>query len=610
VVRGVAYDTPISGYGVGTANLLRLWKSEAAESFDLRAFNQGDYYAAVEQKMQSENLTKILYPNDDAPAGKQLRLEQQYFFVSCALQDMIRIHLQTAHDLNGFAQKYAIQLNDTHPSLAVPELMRLLVDEQGMEWEPAWEITRATFSYTNHTLLPEALERWAMPLFAQLLPRHLQIVFEINRRFLNEVRTLYPGDDARVSRMSLIDETPPRYVRMANLATVGSCHINGVAALHTDLLKRELLRDFAEMWPKRFSNKTNGVTPRRFMVLSNPRLTALISSAIGTRWITHLEELKALEPLAEDTRFRSDWRKVKLANKERLAHELTRRTGVVVDPTSLFDLQFKRLHEYKRQHLNLLRSITLYQRIKRTPKQQCDQFAPRTVLFGGKAAPGYEMAKLIIKLINDVASTINNDPDVHGMLKIAFFPDYNVKSSQIILPAADLSEQISLAGKEASGTGNMKLGLNGALTIGTLDGANVEIREEVGADNFFLFGMTQPEVEALKASGYRPYDYYQHDPDLRAAIDAIANGTFSRGDREIFRPIVENLLHHDEFMALADYRAYLECQEAVAKTYRDPELWSRMSILNVARMGKFSSDRAIREYCDEIWHVQPEAIGG
>jgi starch phosphorylase len=602
VVRGVAHDTPIPGYRVGNANLLRLWKAESAESFDFQAFNVGDYWGAVEEKVASETISKVLYPNDEPEAGRRLRLAQQHFFVSCSLQDMIRIHLQTAPDVRGFDAKYAVQLNDTHPAVAVPELMRLLVDEHAVGWDEAWEITRRTFAYTNHTLLPEALERWPVGLFGTVLPRHLEIVYEINRRFLDEVRARFPGDEERVRRVSLIDEGGGRSVRMAHLASVGSHSINGVARLHSDLLRRSVLRDLCELWPERFKSVTNGVTPRRFLALINPRLARLVTDAIGDRWVRDLEELKRLEPLADDRAFRDEWRRVKSVNKEALARETECRAGVRVDRASLFDVQVKRIHEYKRQHLNALHAITLYRRLKRNPRLETPS---RTVLFSGKAAPGYFMAKRIVRLIHGVAAVVNGDPEVGASLRVAFLPDYNVTNSQRIFPAADLSEQISLAGKEASGTGNMKLALNGALTIGTLDGANVEIREAVGTENFFLFGLTVEGVQRLRAEGYRPEERYEADAELRDALDALSSGVFSGGDREAFRPVVENLVHHDPFLVLADYRAYLDAQAEVEAAWRDEEGWTRASILNVARSGRFSSDRAIQEYCREIWNVEP-----
>jgi len=602
VVKGVACDTPILGYRGRCANLLRLWKAEACDSFDFSAFNVGDYYGAVQEKMASENITKVLYPNDEPIAGKQLRLEQQYFFVSSSLQDMIRIFLQRDKNLENFHRKYVIQLNDTHPSVAVAELMRLLVDEYDMDWERAWEITRRTFCYTNHTLLPEALEKWPVGLFGNVLPRHLEIIYEINRRFMEEVRLRYPDDEGRVSRLSLIDESGERYLRMANLACVGSHAVNGVAELHTELLKKSVMRDFFDLWPDHFSNKTNGVTPRRFLALANPHLSRLITDAIGDGWITDLGRLRQLEPMVKDSAFTDKWRRIKRENKVRLARMIMERTGEAVDPDSLFDIQAKRIHEYKRQHLNLLHVLTLYNRIKHGV---AGDIPPRTVIFGGKAAPGYYMAKLIIKLANAAAAMINNDPDVSSLLKVVFLPDYNVKTAQWVYPAADLSEQISTAGKEASGTGNMKFSLNGALTIGTLDGANVEIREEVGDENFFLFGLTASEVMDLKASGYHPEELVGANPELKAVLDLLVSNPLSGGDPGLFRPILDSLVFHDEYMLFADYPSYLESQRLVNETFNDTARWAKKAILNVARMGKFSSDRSIREYCEEIWEIEP-----
>jgi len=601
IVKGVAYDTPILGYRVGTCCRLRLWKAEAVESFDLACFNHGDYYRAVEDKVVSENITKVLYPNDEIAAGKTLRLQQQFFFVTCSLQDMIRIHLRMGRPLEIFHEKFAVQLNDTHPSIAVAELMRLLVDVHGMEWEPAWEITCRTFAYTNHTLLPEALEKWPVELFSRLLPRHLEIIFEINRRFLNDVRAKFPGDEARVVRMSLIDEQHPRSVRMAHLAAVGSHTINGVAELHSSLLKSLVLHDFAQIWPDKFCNVTNGVTPRRFVAVSNPRLAELITSHIGEGWLRDLDQLRRLEPLADDAQFQKQWREVKLAAKRDLAGLISRRTGITVSPESMFDVQVKRLHEYKRQHLNVLHILTLYLRLKRDPDAKVP---PRTFVFGGKAAPGYFMAKLIIKLINSAGMLINNDPALKGRLKVVFFPDYNVTNAQWVYPAADLSEQISTAGNEASGTGNMKMALNGALTIGTLDGANVEIRQEVGQDNFFLFGLTAEQVQQVKAGGYRPQEYRDRNPQLRQVLDFIGSGALSGDDGRLFRPLLDNLLWSDPFLVLADYEAYIECQERVSALWQDQRAWTRASILSTARMGKFSSDRSIRDYAQRIWHVK------
>ena len=506
VVNGIPYDMTILGYNVNTANTLRLWKAEARESFDFQEFNVGDYYGAVHDKVVTENITKVLYPNDEHIEGKQLRLEQQYLFVSCSLQDMIRIHLRRGNNMADFHEAFAVQLNDTHPSIGVAELMRLLVDEHQMDWDAAWAITEKTFAYTNHTLLPEALEKWPISLFGSLLPRHLEIVYEINRRFLEQVRLKFGGDPARIARMSLIDESGERYVRMAYLATVGSHKVNGVAALHSQLLKETTLHDFFELWPEKFLNITNGVTPRRFMVSNNPRLASLVSGRIGDSWIKQLDDLRQLETFVEDAGFRSEFQKVKQANKQDLAAYIHAQTGIAVNPESMFDVQVKRLHEYKRQHLNVLHIITLYNRIKHDPQTDV---APRTFIFGGKAAPGYFMAKLIIKLINSVGEVVNSDPDVGGRLKVVFLPNYNVKQARWIYPAADLSQQISTAGYEASGTSNMKFALNGALTIGTLDGANIEIRQAVGEENFFLFGLTAEEVRAKRAAGYHPWDYYQ-----------------------------------------------------------------------------------------------------
>jgi starch phosphorylase len=603
VVKGIAYDTPVPGYRVPTTNLLRLWKAEATESFDFAAFNVGDYYGAVDEKIASETISKVLYPNDEPEAGKQLRLTQQYFFVSCSLQDMIRLLLLRGKRLNDLHLYWAAQLNDTHPSIAVAELMRLLVDEHSMEWDEAWAITQQTCAYTNHTLLAEALERWPLPLFARLLPRHLEIIYEINHRFLDDLRLRFPNDDQLLRRLSLIEEAGDKYIRMAHLASVGSHAINGVATLHTELLKKTVLRDFYSVAPEKFLNVTNGVTPRRWIALSNPKLSALITRHIGDRWIAELEsELDRLQPLAVDIDFQKEWQEIKADNKRALANLIKERTGVVVDPHSLFDIQVKRLHEYKRQHLNVLYVGTLFNRIRRGSSAGG---TPRTVIFGGKAAPGYRMAKLIIKLINSVGAAINRDPAVSRVLKVAFLPDFNVKNSHRVYPAADLSEQISTAGKEASGTGNMKFAMNGALTIGTLDGANIEIRDAVGHENFFLFGLAADEVERMKAEGYAPRSIYESNSELREAIDLIDSGFFSDGDRGLFHPLVESLLTRDDYMLLADYQSYVECQQRVSEAYLDQINWTRLSILNSARVGRFSSDRSIREYCRDIWNVKP-----
>ena len=605
IVKGVPYDTPILGYQVNTANTLRLWKAESPDAFDFSAFNQGDYSGAVNSKVVSENISKVLYPNDEHLEGKQLRLEQQYFFVSCSLQDMIRILLRDGMTIEQFPEKYTVQMNDTHPAIAVPELMRLLMDEHELEWDAAWKITQASLAYTNHTLLPEALERWPIDLFGSLLPRHLEIIFEINRLFIEQVRIKFGQDNERIGRMSLIDESGGRYVRMANLACVGSHHINGVAALHTELLQQTVLNDFYQLFPEKFINETNGVTPRRWMVLSNPKLTRLINQRIGTDWPTHFEQIKKLEQFADDPGFRTEWRQIKQANKEVLAARIEKATGVKVSPTSMFDVQIKRIHEYKRQQLNALHIISLYNKLKQNPGMK---IVPRTFIFAGKAAPGYFMAKLIIKLITSVGRVVNRDPDVQDQIKVIFYPNYNVTNAQPVYPASDLSEQISTAGFEASGTGNMKFAMNGALTIGTLDGANVEIREEVGADNFFLFGMNAEEVAKLKSTGYNPREYYEGNDDLRTVIDLIGSGIFSSGDTEMFRPLIDNLLYQDRFMVLADYQSYVDCQEKVSEAYKNQDEWVRMSILNSARMGKFSSDRSIQEYCDQIWNIEPVQV--
>ena len=601
-VIGTPFDTPILGYRNHTANTLRLWRAEAPESFDLSTFNRGDYWGAVNKKVMSENLTKVLYPNDEQIQGKELRLQQQYFFVSCALQDMLRIMRVQHIALDRFHEKFAVQLNDTHPAVAIPELMRLLVDEHAMAWDAAWAVTRQTFAYTNHTLLPEALEQWPLALFGRILPRHLEIIYEINARHLDEVRMRFLGDHARLSRLSLINEHGERAVRMAHLACVGSHAINGVAALHTDLLKADVLADFHALWPEKFSNKTNGVTPRRWLLLANPRLSALFTQTLGEGWVRDLDQLRGLEPFVEDASFRAQWRYIKRAVKEEFAGYLRRRLDLKVDPQSLFDVQVKRIHEYKRQHLNVLHIVALYHRIKNDPDLD---LTPRTFIFGGKAAPGYHMAKLMIRLINGVGEVVNRDPVVRDRLKVVYVPNFNVSTGQRIYPAAELSEQISTAGKEASGTGNMKFMMNGALTLGTLDGANIEIREEAGAENFFLFGLTAAEVQELKAGGYRPMDCYHANPELKAVLDLIREGCFSRGDREVFRPLVDNLMYHDPYLLLADFRAYVAAQSRVGEAYRDKEQWTRMSILNAARSGKFSSDRTIREYCQEIWRVAP-----
>jgi glycogen phosphorylase len=605
IVHGVPYDTLILGYRTNTANTLRLWSAEAPESFDFAAFNSGDYYGAVNQKVTSENLSKVLYPNDEQLRGKELRLEQQYFFVSCSIQDMFRIVRTQGVPFEQFHEKFAVQLNDTHPAIAIAELMRLLIDDYAVSWAEAWNVTTRTFAYTNHTLLPEALERWPLEVFGRVLPRHLQIIYDINAHFLEEVRMRFLGDEERIRRMSIIDENDQRYVRMAHLACIGSHSINGVAALHTELLKRDVLRDFYELWPKKFSNKTNGVTPRRWLALSNPLLAELITEHIGAGWIKDLAELRRLEPLAEDAGFRARWRDIKLENKRSLAALALERTGIRIDPDSMYDVLVKRIHEYKRQHLKVLHIVSLYHGLKSNPGVPV---VPRTFIFGGKAAPGYHLAKLMIKLITSVGDVINRDPDMRGRLKLVFLPNFNVTNGQHVYPAADLSEQISTAGKEASGTGNMKFCMNGALTIGTLDGANIELREEIGAENFFLFGQSAEEVLALKARGYRPMDYYAANPQLREVIDLLRSGFFTRGDTALLQPLMDNLMQYDPYMLFADFASYLECQDKVSAAYRDTEHWTRMAILNTARSGEFSSDRSIREYSADIWQVEPVPI--
>ena len=600
-VNGIPCDIIIPAYGSHSVSVLRLFKAEATEAFHFDAFNVGNYYGAVNDKVLSENISKVLYPNDEQFDGKQLRLKQQYFFVSCALQDMLRTMKLRGAGAEHFAAQYAVQMNDTHPSIAVAELMRLLVDQHGIAWEQAWDITRSALGYTNHTLLPEALECWPISLFAQLLPRHLEIIYEINRRFLDMVKPLYPEDMGKIQRLSLVDDQSQK-IRMANLACVGSHAINGVAELHSELLKETVLRDFYELNPEKFFNVTNGVTPRRFLALANQELTELIGKKIGRDWLVDLAKLKALEPFARDGAFQQQWAAIKLHNKQRLAAVIGERLGISVDPATRFDVQVKRIHEYKRQHLNILQVIAQYNRLKRG---ETSDFAPRTVIIAGKAAPGYYLAKLIIKWVNAVAEVINNDPATNSLLKLVFFPNYSVKNGNLIFPAAELSEQISTAGKEASGTGNMKLSLNGALTIGTLDGANVEIRQEVGSENFFLFGLTTDEVQTLKREGYCPRDYVARNPLLAEVFEQLSGGAFACGDRDLFRPLVDSLLNWDEYLVLADFAAYDQCHQTVDRAYMDQKRWTQMSILNVARMGKFSSDRAIREYCRDIWKITP-----
>ncbi len=605
-VLGMAYDTPIAGFRNRTVNSLRLWRARSPAEFDLADFNAGDYLAAVEDKNVSENISKVLYPNDLTVMGKELRLQQQYFFVACSLQDIVARHLKIHPSFDNFPDKVAIQLNDTHPAIAIVELMRILLDDHGMEWSKAWAICQSVFGYTNHTLLPEALEKWTVDLLGRVLPRHLEIIYEVNGRFLAQIQGDARFDAAALERMSLIEEGMPKHVRMANLAVVGSHSVNGVAALHTELLEKELLHDFFKLWPEKFNNKTNGVTPRRWILQANPELASVLNEVVGPGWITDAEELRRLELVVDDAAFRRRFREIKRDNKERLAEIILRENGVEVDPSSMFDVQVKRIHEYKRQLLDVFYVVHQYLRMKADPDYRP---VPRTWIFAGKAAPGYVMAKWIIKLVNSVAAVVNSDPAVSNCMKVVFMRNYRVSLAERIFPAADLSEQISTAGKEASGTGNMKFALNGALTIGTLDGANVEIREAVGAENFFLFGLTVPEVRALKRAGYNPWDWYRGNPDLKAVIDAIAGGTFSPSEPRLFQPVIDSLLHGgDTYLLLADFAAYVAAQEQVSAAWLDYERWTRMAILNVARSGCFSSDRTIRQYAEEIWDVGPIPI--
>ncbi|MCK9388851.1 MAG: glycogen/starch/alpha-glucan phosphorylase [Sulfuritalea sp.] len=600
-VMAMAYDYPIPGYDTGTVNNMRLWAAKSSRDFDLKYFNEGDYIRAVEDKNDSENLSKVLYPDDTTEMGRELRLKQQYFFVSASLQDVLYRYAKSGTPVDGLPDKVAIQLNDTHPSISVVELMRILIDHHHFDWAHAWDITTRTFAYTNHTLMPEALETWPVAMFERILPRHLQIIYEINYRFLKDVMHHYPGDPVLWQRMSLIDEAKDKRIRMAHLAIVGSHKVNGVAAIHTRLMKETIFADFHRLWPDKIVNMTNGVTPRRWLNQANPALSGLITTHIGRDWLKDLDQLRRLAPLAGDAGFRDDFARVKRNNKVRLAQVIAERLGVRVDPDSLFDVQIKRIHEYKRQLLNVLHVITLYNRI-------CagGDAAPRTVIFGGKAAPGYRMAKLVIRLINDVADIVNNDPLVRGLLKVVFIPNYDVSNAEIIIPAADLSQQISTAGTEASGTGNMKLALNGALTIGTLDGANVEIRNEVGPENIFIFGMTTDEVAAQYAAGYNPWLHYDDNAELKQTLDMIRDGYFSPEDRNRYMPVFETLTYHgDHYLLLADYASYIACQEKVGQLYRDPAAWVRKSILNVAGMGQFSSDRTIAQYANTIWNVEP-----
>ncbi|MCG8570365.1 MAG: glycogen/starch/alpha-glucan phosphorylase [Spirochaetes bacterium] len=604
-VFAIPYDIPIPGYGNDTVNTLRLWTAKATNQFNLHEFNMGNYIEAVEEKNKWENISKVLYPNDLTVMGKVLRLQQQYFFVSASLQDIIRRFLKYNDEFKKFPDKVAIQLNDTHPAIAVPELMRLLVDEHRLGWDEAWDITIKTFAYTNHTLLPEALEKWPVGMMEQLLPRIMQIIYKINYDFLTHVSMQFPGDVDRLRRVSIIDESGERYVRMAFLAMIGSHSTNGVAELHSELLKSKVLKDFYEIFPQRFNNKTNGITQRRWLLKSNPKLSELITDKIGNKWITDLYELKNLEKLVEDKAFVKEWQKIKKENKEILADIIKKETGIEVDTNSIFDVQVKRLHEYKRQLLNAIHIVAMYIDLKSNPDPN---FVPRTFIFGAKAAPGYYIAKLIIKLINSIAAIVNHDPAIQNKIKVVFLPNYRVSLAEKIFPASDLSEQISTAGKEASGTGNMKFALNGALTVGTLDGANIEIAEEVGDDNIFIFGLKVEEVEKLRAEGYNPYDYYQNNPLLKKVVDLISCGFFSPENPALFQPLVDILIKNDTYMHMADFQSYLECQKRISEEYRDQEKWTKKAIFNVANMGKFSTDRTISEYAKDIWRVKPLEI--
>ncbi len=601
--EGIPYDMPIVGYGTNSVNILRLWKAQAARGFHLDAFNRGDYAQAVAEKNWAENVTKVLYPADSTFAGRELRLIQEYFLVTCAVRDIIRRFKKKHNDLRMLAEKNAIQLNDTHPAMTVAELMRCLIDEEKLPWNDAWDVTVKTCSFTNHTLMAEALEKWPVETFEKVLPRHLQIIYEINARFLQQVELRYPGNTDMMRDLSLIEEDPVKQVRMANLAVVGSHAVNGVSALHSELLKTQVMKKFSDFFPDRFLNITNGITPRRWLAICNPDLAALITAHIGPDWARDLEQLRQLEPLAVDPGFQDQFLQIKAQNKKHLAEYIHHELGQEVLLDSLFDVQIKRLHMYKRQLLNVMHIITLYHRLKKDPHQE---MTPRTFIFAAKSAPSYAIAKRVIKLINNLSLIINHDAAVAGRLKVLFLPNYNVTLAERIIPAADLSEQISTAGLEASGTGNMKLSLNGALTIGTWDGANIEIAQHVGEDNIFIFGHRVEEIEALRSRGYNPWDYYNNDSELRETLDTLRNGDFAPEQRDLFQDLFNELTQNgDGFFYLADYRAYCQCQDRVAAAYRDKRAWARMAILNVARMGWFSSDRSIREYNDKVWHAQP-----
>ena len=602
-VMAMAHDIPIPGYHNQTVNNLRLWGARSTREFDLGVFNEGDYVQAVSRKQESETISKVLYPNDQNMWGKELRLKQEYFFVSASLQDIIRRYKRTHATYEKFSSKVAIQLNDAHPALAIPELMRILVDEECRPWEEAWEVVVETCAFTNHTVLPEALEKWTAELMGHVLPRHLEIIYEINHRFLEQTRKKYPNDKKRIERLSLVEEEPVKSIRMSNLAIVGSHAVNGVAQLHSEILKTKVFKDYNDLFPDRFHNITNGITQRLWLKSCNPELAELITETVGEEWTTHLDILRQLLPYVKDDAFRQRWRAVKQNNKTRLARHVQQELSIELNPDSLFDVHVKRIHEYKRQLLCALHAVALYNRLKEHPSTEC---VPRTIIFAGKAAPGYEMAKLVIKLITSIADNVNGDPDTSDKLKVIFVPNYSVTKAEWIIPGADLSEQVSTAGHEASGTGNMKLALNGALTIGTLDGANIEIRDRVGEENIFIFGLTAEEVEQTKKAEYRPRDYYESNPELRQALDMIRDGYFAPNHPHIFLPLVDSLLKHgDSYRVLADFSTYVETQKKVDALYQDPEAWTRKSIINSANMGHFSSDRSIREYCRLIWGIEP-----
>jgi starch phosphorylase len=601
-VIALPFDVPVPGFGNNTVNTLRLWSARAAHEFNFQYFNSGDYIGACEDKLTSENISKVLYPNDNNHSGKELRLKQQHFFTSASLQDIIRRYRSNNKDFKEFPDKVAIQLNDTHPAIAIVELMRLFVDEYGLGWDESWDIAVRTFAYTNHTLMPEALEKWPVSLMKNLLPRHMEIIYEINSKFLRQVSYKYPGEVERLRDMSLIEEGSEPKVRMAYLAIVGSHSVNGVSELHTKLLTNGLVKNFYDMWPEKFNNKTNGITQRRWLYTANQSLSSLITGKIGNGWVKNLMELKKLAPFADDPEFRKQWREVKLSNKKRLAQILKKWENIRLNPDSMFDVHVKRFHEYKRQTLNILHCIAMYNEIKAGNKKG---FVPRTMLFAGKAAPGYYMAKLLIKFINNVAGVINNDPDTNGLLEVHFIPNYRVSLAEYIMPASDVSEQISTAGTEASGTGNMKFGLNGAITIGTMDGANIEMWEEVGDDNIFIFGLRTNEVSEVRAKGYNPWDFYHKNEKLKKVMDLISLGFFSPEEPQLFRPIFDSLLNGgDRYMVMADFDSYVQCQKTLAEAYSKPDKWTKMSILNVANMGRFSSDRTIQQYAEDIWGVK------